>query len=68
MRKIKLLTLAMGLSILALQADRSAADPTCEQQCQINNKDCQKICSENPCLISCDQQLQYCLDGCQSQS
>jgi hypothetical protein len=65
MKKIKMLTLAMGLSLLALQADRGVADTTCEAQCRANNVQCQITCSQNPCLISCDQQLQYCLDSCQ---
>ena len=67
MKKIKLLTLAMGLSVLALQANRGAADTTCEAQCRANNLQCQVTCSQNPCLISCDQALQYCLDSCQAQ-
>ncbi|HTG33920.1 MAG TPA: hypothetical protein VLB76_13405 [Thermoanaerobaculia bacterium] len=64
MRKIKMLTLAMGLSLLALAADRSGAETTCEQQCRINDRQCQIICSKNPCLISCADQLRFCLDGC----
>jgi len=64
MNKIKLLAFAMGLSLMALTAGRSAAEPTCQEQCQINYGQCQQVCSENPCLISCDSQLQYCLASC----
>jgi hypothetical protein len=51
--------------MLALQANRGTADTTCEAQCRANNVQCQVTCSQNPCLISCDQQLQYCMDSCQ---
>ena len=68
MKNLKLLVLGLGLSFLALHADRGTAATTCEQQCYINNQQCQITCSKNPCLISCDQQLQYCLDSCNSGS
>jgi len=64
MRKIKMLTLAMGLSLLALAADRSGAATTCEQQCYAGQAQCQSICNKNPCLISCEDQLRFCLQGC----
>ena len=59
MRKVKLLAFAMGLSLTALTASRGAADPTCQQQCQ-------EICSQNPCFVSCDTNLQNCLANCPS--
>ena len=68
MRKIKMLTLALGLSLVALHAGRSGATTTCEQQCYANDPQCRVICSKNPCLISCDDQLRYCLNGCNSES
>ena len=63
MRKMKLMALAMGLSFLALHAGDSAA-ATCEEDCQAGYRRCLVICSKNPCLISCEDQLQYCLAGC----
>jgi hypothetical protein len=68
MRKIKMLALAMGLSLVALHADRSGATTTCEQQCYAGQPQCQIICSKHPCLISCADQLQFCLNGCGSES
>jgi hypothetical protein len=64
MRKIKMMALAFGLTGLALTAGNSAAAPTCEAQCLSNNGRCQQICRENPCLISCEDQLRFCLAGC----
>jgi hypothetical protein len=68
MRNLKTLVPGLGLAVLALTAGRSAADPTCEQQCRINNQQCRTTCSQSLCLISCDQQLQYCLASCGSAS
>jgi hypothetical protein len=64
MRNLKLLVFGLGLSFLALQADRSAAAPSCEQQCQMDYQQCQQICSQNPCFVSCDTNLQNCLSSC----
>ena len=64
MRKIKLLTFAMGLSLVALTADRGMAEPSCEKQCQMNYVQCQQVCSKNPCFVSCDTTLQSCLSNC----
>jgi hypothetical protein len=66
MKNFKLLVFGLGLSSLALHADRGAAASSCEQQCQINYERCQVTCSQNPCIISCDSQHQYCLDSCGS--
>lgn len=64
MRKVKLLAFAMGLSLTALTASRGAADPSCQQQCQMDYTQCQQICSKNPCFVSCDTNLQNCLNNC----
>jgi hypothetical protein len=64
--RIKLLGFAMGLSLMALHADRGAAASNCQGQCQANYNQCQMVCSQNPCLVSCDTQLQDCLSGCSS--
>lgn len=66
MRNLKLLVFGLGLSFLALNADRGAAAPTCEQQCQMDYVQCQQICSKNPCFVSCDTPLQSCLSNCPS--
>jgi hypothetical protein len=68
MKNLKLLALGLGLSFLALHADRGGAATTCEQQCYANDRQCRIICSKNPCLISCDDQLRFCLQGCNSSS
>jgi hypothetical protein len=67
MRKVKLMALAMGLSFLALHASDSAAT-TCEQDCRAGYQRCLVICSKNPCLISCEDQLRFCLAGCGQES
>ena len=62
--KLKMLALALGLSALALTAPPTAAAATCEAQCHRNNGLCVRICRENPCLSSCEDQLAFCLQGC----
>lgn len=37
---------------------------TCEQQCQRDYEQCLVICSKAACLISCEDQRCYCLQGC----
>ena len=66
MRSIRMtaLGLALGLSVWAGTATRGAAQTTCEAQCLRNNALCMQICRENPCLISCEDQLRFCLEGC----
>ena len=66
MRNVKLLAFAMGLSLMALTASRGTADPTCQQQCQMNYAQCQQTCSKNLCFVSCDTILQNCLANCPS--
>lgn len=63
MRKITKLAFTLGLAALAFTADRGTA-ATCEQQCYADQPACKRICSKNPCLISCEDQLCYCLQGC----
>ena len=65
MRKIKMLGLAMGLAFVASQGSQPAvAGGWCEGACHNQYLQCQVICSKNPCLISCEDQLRYCLNGC----
>lgn len=68
MRKIKMLAFTLGLTALAFTANSSGAATTCERQCYADYPVCQRICSKNPCLISCEDQLRYCLAGCGSAS
>lgn len=63
MRKIKMLAFTLGLTALAFTANSGSAT-TCAQQCYNDYPVCQRICSKNPCLISCEDQLCYCLQGC----
>lgn len=39
---------------------------SCTDQCQQGYRQCLVICSKNPCLISCEDQRCYCLQGCGS--
>jgi hypothetical protein len=64
MKRITMLALALGISILGLQTRTSAADPSCATQCNNNYKQCQKVCSVNPCIVSCDTSLQSCMSSC----
>jgi hypothetical protein len=68
MKNLKFLALGLGLSFLALHADRGTAATTCEKDCWDGYRQCQVVCSKNPCLISCEDQVQYCLNGCGSES
>lgn len=62
--KMMALGLTLGLTGFAVTATNSAADPMCEAQCRRNNALCIQICRDNPCLISCEDQLRFCLAGC----
>jgi hypothetical protein len=66
MKKFRLLALgmALGLSSLALTATPGTAAMPCQALCHKNNGLCQRICRKNPCLISCEDQLSACLQGC----
>ena len=68
MRKMKLALFAMGLAFVASQGQNQAvAAGQCEAQCYRNDAQCRIICSKNPCLISCEDQLRFCLAGCTTQ-
>ncbi|HEX4499374.1 MAG TPA: hypothetical protein VIE43_27120 [Thermoanaerobaculia bacterium] len=67
MKRITTLAFAMGLSLMAMNANRSTAVTPCQATCQSNFQQCQTTCSENPCLVSCNTQLQSCLASCPSQ-
>jgi hypothetical protein len=69
MRKIKMLALAMGLAVAAMmQANTGAAATTCEQRCLEQYRQCQIICSKNPCIVSCEYNYNICLNNCGSES
>lgn len=70
MRKIKMMALAMGLAVTAMmQANTSAADLTCEEKCRREYEACQVICSQNPCLVSCEFGYNICINrNCGSES
>lgn len=68
MRKFKMLALAMALAFVASLSSTPAAAVSCETQCHQGYRQCLIICSKNPCLISCEDQLRYCLNGCGSSS
>ena len=69
MRKIKMMGLAMALTVTAMmQASTGAADLTCERRCFEQYRQCQVECSKNPCLISCDFLYNRCLNNCGSES
>lgn len=67
MRKIKMLGLAMGLTVAAMmQATTGAANdvPTCEDRCRAEYEACQVFCSRNPCLVPCEYGYNICLRNC----
>ena len=68
MRKIKMMALAMGLTITALQAGNSAASTTCEDKCYEEYRECQIFCSKTPCFVPCEIPLRICLDNCGTES
>ncbi|HEX9943514.1 MAG TPA: hypothetical protein VGG03_15990 [Thermoanaerobaculia bacterium] len=67
MRKIKMMALAMGLGFTAMYASNGSAATQCEIDCRRQYNQCQVICSKNPCLVSCEYNLQICLDNCGSE-
>lgn len=40
----------------------------CEAQCLVEFRQCQRICSVNPCLIACETVADICLAACGSES
>lgn len=67
MRKVMLLSAAMGLSFLAFQSNGAAA-VTCEEQCKIDDVACHEICDCVPCFVACETLLDRCLRNCGSAS
>jgi len=68
MRKIKLLTLGMALTVTAFATRNSSATTTCEADCYRQYQQCQIICSKNPCFVPCSYTLNACLNNCGSES
>lgn len=69
MRKIKMMALAFGLAVTAMmQPSTGAADLTCEEKCREQYRQCQIICSKNPCLVSCEFGYNICINNCGSES
>lgn len=67
--KIRIMALALGLGAAAMmQAGNSNADPSCEQQCQVDYGQCKVFCSKNPCFVACETTYEICLDNCGSES
>lgn len=67
MRKTRLLLVGLALTLSSVAyADRPPFTPNgrCEAQCLVEFRQCQRICSENPCLIACETVLDICLSAC----
>lgn len=67
-KKMMMLSFALGLAVTALTASNSSAASQCEIDCHTQYVQCQQICSKNPCLVSCDDNLNRCLTACGSES
>lgn len=67
MRKIQLM-FVLALAIVGLSAGTVSANgpSACEKECDRQYRECQRICGDpnTNCLISCEDQLMYCLQGC----
>jgi hypothetical protein len=63
-KKMTFLALALGMATTALMAGTSSAASTCELKCRAEYDQCQVICSQVPCLISCEFSLNKCLNRC----
>ncbi len=68
MRKIKMLILAMGLAVTAMQTGQSAAGTACEEKCYKEYEECKVFCSTTPCFVPCEIPLRICLNNCGSES
>jgi hypothetical protein len=67
-KKMTLMVLALGMATSALVVGTSSAASQCELDCQAQYVQCQKICSKTPCLVSCELNLNRCLNNCGSES
>ena len=67
-KKMMMLSFALGLAVTALTASNSSAATQCENDCHAQYVQCQQICSKNPCLVSCQYNLDHCLAACGSES
>jgi hypothetical protein len=63
-KKMTFLALALGMATTALMAGTSSAASQCELDCRAQYNQCQVICSKNPCLVSCEFNLNRCLNNC----
>ena len=66
-KKMIMLALALGLATAALTAGNSSAGTQCEVDCRTQYDQCQVICSKTPCLVSCEFNLNRCLNNCGSE-
>jgi len=46
----------------------SAAQDSCEAECNRDYRRCVPFCSKNPCFVSCETVLEICLSNCGSES
>ena len=63
-KKMMLMVLALGMATTALMAGTSSAASQCELDCRAQYVQSQRICSKNPCLVSCEFNLNRCLNNC----
>ena len=66
-KKMTFLALALGMATSALMVGTSSAASQCELDCRTQYNQCQVICSKNPCLVSCEFNLNRCLNNCGSE-
>jgi hypothetical protein len=66
-KKMTFLALALGMATTALMAGTSSAASQCELDCRAEYVQCQRICSKVPCLVSCEFNLNRCLNNCGSE-
>ncbi len=68
MKKVRLLAMSMLLLLVSVTSFASPPPFTpsnsCEAQCLVDFRSCDRICSENPCLVSCEFLLDLCLSAC----
>ncbi len=67
MRKTRLLLVGLALTLSSVAyADRPPFTPQgrCEAQCLVEFRQCQRICSVNPCFVACETLLGFCRTAC----